>query len=399
MTNENQVYIDTLNIYDIPWHRLTTAYGRGTDFPAHLETLMQMNDPEQVGRALHELTANMEHQGTLWHATPFGMIFLSRILEKALLESGQNAVAYYMAGELLEFFIGILQCYHDGNKIQHAAPLSHFSDLLKEEYLWSEEYDEEEDAMRYEEEEVFPDNLFYSFYYYSWQAVSAYRSSFERSAPKEFAPEIAELTEKMKPIIKEIEVKGIFTKSNLPVSDYSVNPYVGCTHSCKYCYASFMKRFTKHTEAWGDFLDVKYWQRVKNPAKYVGKSFFLGSVTDPYCPEEEIYRRTRALLEQLQGFDIKLSIQTKSDLILRDMDLIGSFPDVRVGFSINTLDEEFKEDMDRAVSIERRLVEMKTLHDAGIRTNCFISPIFPEITDVKAIIDGVFYKRSYSNIE
>ena len=52
-------------------------------------------------------------------------------------------------------------------------------------------------------------------------------------------------------IIKEIEVKSVLTKSNLPVSDYSVNPYVGCTFACKYCYASFMKRFTNHPEQIG----------------------------------------------------------------------------------------------------------------------------------------------------
>ena len=46
--------------------------------------------------------------------------------------------------------------------------------------------------------------------------------------------------------IQEIPVKSVMTKSNLPVSDYSVNPYVGCAHACKYCYASFMKRFTDH---------------------------------------------------------------------------------------------------------------------------------------------------------
>ena len=51
-------------------------------------------------------------------------------------------------------------------------------------------------------------------------------------------------------VIKEIEVKDIMTKTNLPVSDYAVNPYVGCTHACKYCYASFMKRFTNHPEPW-----------------------------------------------------------------------------------------------------------------------------------------------------
>ena len=190
-------------------------------------------------------------------------------------------------------------------------------------------------------------------------------------------------------IVKKREVKTILTRSNLPVSDYSVNPYVGCPHACKYCYASFMKRFANHPEPWGEFLDVKYWPEIRNPRNYFGKELFVGSVTDPYNPEEEKYGRTRALLEQLRGSGVKLSIQTKSDLVLRDLDLIASFPDARVGFSINTLDESFREDMDRAVSIERRLDAMKRVHDAGIRTTCFISPIFPGITDVPAIIGRV----------
>ena len=55
-------------------------------------------------------------------------------------------------------------------------------------------------------------------------------------------------------LIREVETKNIMTKSGLPVGGYSVNPYVGCTHACKYCYASFMKRFTGHKEEWGTFL-------------------------------------------------------------------------------------------------------------------------------------------------
>lgn len=190
-------------------------------------------------------------------------------------------------------------------------------------------------------------------------------------------------------IIREIRVKGVITKTDIPVCDYAVNPYIGCTHGCKYCYASFMKRFTNHSEPWGEFLDVKYWEPIKNPNKYAGKEFFFGTVTDPYNPEEEKYCRTCALLEELKGSGVKISIQTKSDLVLRDVDLIRQFPDARVGFSINTLDEQFREDMDNAVSIERRLKAMKTLHDEGIRTTCFISPIFPGITDIPAIIDRV----------
>ena len=88
-------------------------------------------------------------------------------------------------------------------------------------------------------------------------------------------------------VIKEIEVKDILTKTNLPVSDYAVNPYVGCTHACKYCYASFMKRFTNHPEPWGEFVDVKTWPEIHKPGKYAGKEAFFCSVTDPYQPLEK----------------------------------------------------------------------------------------------------------------
>ena len=188
-------------------------------------------------------------------------------------------------------------------------------------------------------------------------------------------------------IVREIEVKDVITKSNLPVCDYSLNPYVGCEHGCKYCYACFMKRFTGHEEPWGAFIDVKFWKPISHPEKYAGKEIFIGSVTDPYQPCEEKYGRTRAVLEQLQGSGAKLSIATKSDLALRDLDLIKTFPDARVSWSVNTLDEKFHSEMDNAVSIERRLAAMKAFHDAGVRTTCFISPIFPEITDVKAIVE------------
>ncbi len=189
--------------------------------------------------------------------------------------------------------------------------------------------------------------------------------------------------------IKEIETKNIMTKSSLPTGGYSANPYVGCPHKCKYCYASFMKRFTGHMETWGTFLDVKVWQPIKNPLKYVGQSVVIGSVTDGYNPMEETFCRTKVLLEQLKDSGAKITICTKSDLVLRDLDLLTKIPDVTVSWSINTLDENFKNDMDKAVSIERRLIAMKKFYDMGIRTACFISPIFPEITNVPAIIERV----------
>ncbi len=189
--------------------------------------------------------------------------------------------------------------------------------------------------------------------------------------------------------INQIEVKSILSKSNLPACEYSVNPYVGCPHACKYCYASFMKRFTGHSEVWGTFIDVKHWKELKHPEKYKDKELFISSVTDPYNPQEETYERTRTILTQLKGSGAKISIATKSDLILRDLELIKSFPDARISWSINTLDENFRKDMDKAVSIERRLDAMKIFYQAGVRTTCFISPIFPQITDVKAIIERV----------
>ena len=190
-------------------------------------------------------------------------------------------------------------------------------------------------------------------------------------------------------LIADVETKNIMTKSSLPVGGYSVNPYVGCTHACKYCYASFMKRFTGHTEEWGQFLDVKYWEPIKNPKKYAGQLAVIGSVTDGYNHYEEEYKRTRTLLEELKDSGAKIMICTKSDLVVRDLDILTQMKDVTVSWSINTLDEDFKNDMDKAVSIERRLVAMKKVYDAGIRTVCFVSPIFPGITDIPAIIERV----------
>ena len=194
MLEENITYITLLQVDDVPWHRLTTSYGRGTDFPAHLSVLDKMSNLSSVKSSLKELTSNMEHQSTLWHATPFCMVFLCRIFKKALAESGQNPVAHFLTEELLEFFACILRCFNDVDEMEHAKVLPLFSDLLKEEYLWSEEYDEEEDEMRYEEDEVFPDDLFYSFYYYSWQAVKAYQDVLVQ-VPAEFAKPAAEVLE------------------------------------------------------------------------------------------------------------------------------------------------------------------------------------------------------------
>ena len=188
-------------------------------------------------------------------------------------------------------------------------------------------------------------------------------------------------------VINEITVNDYLTKSNLPDSDYVINPYVGCTHGCKYCYASFMKRFTGHKENWGDFIDAKRCNKPIDLKKVSGKNVFLSSVTDCYNQYEKDYCITRNILEQLVDSDCNLSISTKSKLILRDIDLLKQMKNLIVCMSINTLNEKFRSDMDNASTIKERMDTLKELHNNGIYTVLFMSPIFPYITEWKEIID------------
>ena len=188
-------------------------------------------------------------------------------------------------------------------------------------------------------------------------------------------------------VVNEINVMDYLTKSNLPASDFVINPYVGCTHGCKYCYASFMKRFTGHKENWGDFIDIKRCNKLIDLKKISGKNVFLSSVTDCYNQYENDYYITRNILEQLVNSDCNLSISTKSKLILRDIDLLKQMKNLVVCMSINTLDEKFRSDMDNASTIKERMDTLKELHNNGIYTVLFMSPIFPHITEWKEIID------------
>ena len=160
MTERNQNYINTVKMEEIPWHRIPTTYGRATLFPRYFEVLEQMKNIEEVEAALYEVSINLEHQSTLWYAAPFTLIFLGRLFKKVLAKSSTNKSARYIVEDLLEGFDIIAESFRDGDELEHADPLPFFEDMLKEEYLWSEVYDEEEDELRYEEENVFPDDLF-----------------------------------------------------------------------------------------------------------------------------------------------------------------------------------------------------------------------------------------------
>lgn len=186
------------------------------------------------------------------------------------------------------------------------------------------------------------------------------------------------------------EVKNPIIKSGLSASKYSANPYIGCPHACMYCYVPHMKGKVAEGR-WGVNLTVKQWPPIPAPIarNYAWQKIVVGSVTDPYNPLEPHFKRTHALLEELRDSNATVSIITKSDLVLRDIDVLSSYDRLMVAISINTLDEKFKDDMDAAPSISHRLEALRCLRDAGIITSCFISPVFPGITDVIGIIEEV----------
>lgn len=184
-------------------------------------------------------------------------------------------------------------------------------------------------------------------------------------------------------IIKEIKVKSVLTKSGIPGADYCINPYVGCIHGCRYCYATFMKRFTNHTEPWGGFVDVKI-----NAAEVLEKqlkrsekgSVIISSVTDAYQPIEARYKITRKCLEILLQHQHRFSVDilTKSPLVLRDIDLIKRFKDIYVGITITTDDEGMRKVFEpNAPPISARINTLRKLHENGIETYAFIGPILP----------------------
>ena len=110
-------------------------------------------------------------------------------------------------------------------------------------------------------------------------------------------------------------------------------------------------------------------------------------MTDPYNAFEKEYELTRGILEQLADIDCRLYISTKSSLILRDLDLLKKQKDVIVDMSLNTLDDGFRRDMDRASSVSERLRTLRALHENGIYTVLFISPLYPGITDYRELIE------------
>ena len=190
--------------------------------------------------------------------------------------------------------------------------------------------------------------------------------------------------------IREITAKSILSTSQ--VSDYALNPYVGCQHACVYCYAKFMKRFTGHKEEWGSFVDVK----INAPEllarevtkKKVGRVWVSG-VCDPYQPLERKYQLTKQCLQILVANDWPVMVQTKSPLVLRDIEILKRSADIEVGFTITTADERMRRLFEPgAPPTAKRIEALEKLHTAGIRTFAMIAPILPGAEGLPDMLQG-----------
>ena len=183
-----------------------------------------------------------------------------------------------------------------------------------------------------------------------------------------------------RPVVREIEAKSILNASK--IYDTCVNPYTGCQVGCVYCYAAlFMRRYSGHSEPWGDFVDAK----INAPALLAkqivkakrGTSWF-SSVCDPYQPIEELYGLTRRSLEVLAGRAFPVVIQTKSARVRRDLEVILRIPDVEVGFSIATEDETVIRLFERESSpVGERIEVLREFKAAGVPTYAFAGPLLP----------------------
>ena len=180
--------------------------------------------------------------------------------------------------------------------------------------------------------------------------------------------------------IKEIKAKSILNKSK--IFDYCLNPYTGCQINCTYCSARiFMRRYSGHKEPWGEFVDVKVNapELLKKQLEKAKKGIvWVSSVCDPYQPLEAKYTLTRQCLKELADKNFPVTVQTKSNLVLRDLDLFLQFKEIEVGFTITTENEDVAKLFEpKASSIKERIKTLDTIHSKGIKTFAFLGPLLP----------------------
>jgi DNA repair photolyase len=203
--------------------------------------------------------------------------------------------------------------------------------------------------------------------------------------------------------IAEVYCKNALSRSKISGMDYALNPYIGCEHGCVYCYADFMKKYTNHKEEWGEFVDAKIniVDRLRQQIKRTKPgTIMIGTVTDAYQPLEEKYRLTRGCLEMLADFNFPISIQTKSDLVTRDIDILKEIKNKEVGFTITCLDPEIEKLFEpKASKLEKRFEALRKLKENGIPVFVFFGPILPLFSDNKESIESLFERLKNIGIE
>lgn len=181
--------------------------------------------------------------------------------------------------------------------------------------------------------------------------------------------------------IGEVYCKSILSRSSLYDIDYSINPYIGCEHGCKYCYSPFYVGYKFRSLPWGEYVYAKINAArilIRELKRNPSGSVLISSVTDPYQPLEEKFMITRRILEILLKSSLEIYILTKSPLVLRDIDILTGFKSIYVGFSITNLNEDLRVKFEpKAPSIDERLRALRVLCDSGIKTYVFIAPLMP----------------------
>ena len=185
--------------------------------------------------------------------------------------------------------------------------------------------------------------------------------------------------------VGRIRCKTLMGRSGIEDVDYAINPYLGCQHGCIYCYARFMGRRNHPGEEWGTYVDVKV-NALQCLARELPRKkrgvVLLSSVTDPYQPLEREWRLTRGCLQLLLDYDFPTNIQTKSTLVLRDLDLLQRFSDIEVGFTITTIDDKIRRIFEPGASpVEERLEALRVLKETGIGTYAFLGPLLPHLSE------------------
>ena len=201
--------------------------------------------------------------------------------------------------------------------------------------------------------------------------------------------------------VKKINVKSILTPSKLPDADYVVNPYIGCRFGCIYCYASFMGRFVNEKVGdWGEYVYIKInapdllkkeIKKLKNKGK--GKSILFSSVTDPYQGIEAKYKLTRQCLKVLAdyGFAGTVGILTKSDLVLRDVDVLRKIKHIDIGVTITSTNDTISRYFEKyAPAASVRLKTTKELNRLGFNTYVFVGPLLPHFVAKPKELDDLF---------